>query len=365
VRLQLIAAGVASMLTTSTSTAEPSDPASATASFRIYTDDDHVTVVSPGARVKTWLGPRTALAVDSTIDAVTGASVDVVTSASPATVHERRIELGTEVTRLLAIGAATSASAGVRVSHEHDYDALRATASAHTELAERNTTVELRYTAGHDIARAVTDPAFRRTRESHQLTATLSQLLDRRTVADVIAEGAWLSGYHASPYRQVRVEMAGWPLPMLVAEVTASRRATLAVAGRIRRALTTHSFVTTMYRFYVDDWSMKSHTVNLEGYHQVADRWLVGLLGRGYVQDGAAFYRAHYDGAAGIPALRTGDRTLGPMRSLYISATVDLTLRSDWHLVTAVGVLGSWFPEFAAQAERRALLTTASLTAPL
>ncbi len=105
--------------------------------------------------------------------------------------------------------------------------------------------------------------------------------------------------------------------------------------------------------------------MNLEGYHQVGDRWLVGLLGRGYVQDGAALYRAHYDGATGIPTLRTGDRTLGPMRSLYISATVDLTLCSDWHLVTAVGVLGSWFPEFAAQAERRALLTTASLTAPL
>jgi len=103
VRLQLIAAAIASTATLSTATADPTDPDAVTSSFHVYADDDHVTVISPSTRVIAGLGPRTSLAVDATIDAVTGASVDVVSSASPATVHERRVEIGTSVTRILPV----------------------------------------------------------------------------------------------------------------------------------------------------------------------------------------------------------------------------------------------------------------------
>lgn len=364
-RLQLIAVAITTIATSAAAIADPTDPATATASFRVYADDDHVTVVSPGASVTTWLGARTTLAVDTTVDAVTGASVDVVSSASPATVHERRVELGTSVTRMVPVGAATSTSVGARISHEHDYDALRAFAIVRAELADRNTTVELRYAAGHDDARAVTDPMFHRTRNSHELITTLSQVLGKRTIADLIGDVAWLSGYHASPYRQVPVSLPSWPLPILVDEVTPTRRASLAVAARVRHAIGDHWFATSTYRFYGDDWSVTSHTATVELFHQVTDRWLLGALGRGYVQDGAWFYRASYVDADGPPAMRTRNRTLGPMRSLYLSSTVDTTVRADWHVVLALGVLASWFPEFPAQAERRALVTTMSLTAPL
>jgi len=365
VRLQLIAAAIASSFTLATATADPTEPEAVTSSFRVYADDDHVTVISPSTRVIAGLGPRTSLAVDATVDAVTGASVDVVSSASPATVHERRVELGTSVTRIVPVGAATSLSAGGQLSHENDYDAFRAFASARAELAERNTTLALRYAAGHDIARAVSIPSFRRTRNSHQLTTTLSQVLDKHTVADLIGEVAWASGYHANPYRTVPVGLPSWPLPMLVDEVTPARRASLAVAGRVRRAIVDDWFATSTYRFYVDDWSVTSHTATVELFHQVAERWLVGALGRGYLQDGAAFYRASYVATDEPPALRTRDRTLGPMRSLYVSATVDTTVGPDWHLVLALGVLASWFPEFPAQAERRAVIATTSLSVPL
>jgi len=363
VRLQLISVAIAS--TFATATADPTEPDAVTSSFRVYADDDHVTVISPSTRLVAALGTRTSLAVDATIDAVTGASVDVVSSASPATVHERRVELGTSVTRIVPVGAATSVSAGGQLSHENDYDAFRASANARAELAERNTTLSLRYVAGHDIARAVSIPSFRRTRNSHQLTTTLSQVLDRHTVADLIGEVTWASGYHANPYRTVPVGMPSWPLPMLVGEVTPVRRASLAVAGRVRRAIVGDWFATSTYRFYLDDWSVTSHTATVEVFHQVAERWLLGALGRGYLQDGASFYRASYVTTDEPPTLRTRDRTLGPMRSVYVSATVDTTVGLDWHLVLALGVLASWFPEFPAQAERRAVIATTSLSVPL
>jgi hypothetical protein len=54
------------------------------------------------------------------------------------------------------------------------------------------------------------------------------------------------------------------------------------------------------------------------------------------------------------------------MRSLYVSTTADVALDNDdrWHLVTAIGALGTWFLDFPAQAERRALVVTCSLSRP-
>lgn len=358
-RLQLTVV-VAALLGLGAAHGEPAAP-EATATLRIYADDDHVTVVSPSARVVARGGARTAVTTELTADAVSAASVDVVTAASPAaTVHERRFDLGVTAVRELAPG--TTLGLGARASHELDYDAVRALASARTEVDRRSTTLELRYQAGHDIATATGAPAFRRTRDSHQLMVLVGRLLGPRTVVDAIAEVALARGYHASPYRLVPLEGGAGPLPRLVAEVTPTGRTSAAAALRLRHALTRALFASALYRAYVDDWAMTSHTLTLELVHQRGPRWRLGALARGYVQGAAAFYAARYDEAAGTPALRTRDRTLGPMRTAYAAVTVDAALAPAWHLVVALGGLASWFPAFPAQAERRAVISTVSLS---
>jgi hypothetical protein len=65
-------------------------------------------------------------------------------------VRERRVESGVVLTRRLPWGAATTVALGARGSHERDYLALGAHVGARAELAERNTTVEVRYEVERD-----------------------------------------------------------------------------------------------------------------------------------------------------------------------------------------------------------------------
>jgi hypothetical protein len=343
-RLQLIALA---WLLPGLAHAQPVDEPTATAQVRVYADDDHVTVVSPSASMTALASPRVAISVDAEVDAVTAASVDVVTSASPRTVEERRVELG--VAARLRTSGPTWFTLGTRGSHENDYDALRTHLTVRRELAQRNAALELSYVLGNDQATSVTDSAFRRTRLSHELELTASQLLGPRTVVDAIGDVMRADGYHA-----------GSPLAMRMPENTPRVRASLAAALRLRHALTRRWTSAALYRFYVDDWSITSHTATGELYCRIK-RSLVGLSLRGYVQDGASFYRAHYDG---MPELRTRDRTLGPMRSAHASLTVDTTVGAAevWHIVGGLGLLRFWFLDFPAQANRDALVVSTSVT---
>ncbi len=359
-RLRLTAVALAGGIATAPTSAGPLDPEATRGTLRVYADDDHVVVLSPSVAASTALDPATSIAIDVAADAVSGASVDVLSSASPVTVRELRVELGGRIARALGTGGVMVAG-DARVSHERDHDAARAGATLRTELTDRNLVLDLQYRIGLDLAADVAaGPGGRRI--SHQLLFSASQLLGQRTVADLIIDVSLAAGYQASPYRHVPLVDSSWPLPTWVAEQTPDQRRAVTVAGRLRRALTGRWFVTAGQRFYADDWDLTSHTTTLDVSRQVSPRWLLGLGARGYLQDGADFYRSVYV-ATPMPVLRTRDRTLGPMRSLYTSLTVDRTLgERPTHLVVACGAMSIWYLDSTLQARRQALVTTVSWT---
>ncbi len=338
--------------------AEPPGSPEARGALRVYLDDDRVTVVSPSASVNAPLGTVTTVAVDATADAISSASIDVLSAASPVEVRELRVELGARLARALARSVELRAQA--RGSHEADYLALRGGAGAELQLAARTVVLALDYQLGVDRVGDVTDDAFARRRTIHTVTLGVTRVLDPRTLLDVTVEPQLAAGYHASPYRRVPIIDEAWPLPTWVDEVTPARRRSVAIAVRGRRALGSAWFVGAAQRVYVDDWAMSSHTTTLEVRHQADDAWLLGATARGSLQGGADFYRRAYVGA--VPAERTRDRTLGPMRSVFVSVAADRALGAGAaHVVVAGGVLAMWFLDSASQARRLAVVTTLSL----
>jgi hypothetical protein len=357
VRLQLIAA---MCLLGGAAAAEPGGEAT----LRVYSDDDDITVVSPSVRVEATAG-ATTLEIDATADAVTGASVDVVTSASPRPIDERRVELGVGGARAIIAGLA--ATAVVRGSHERDHDAVRAGAGLRVELMERRLTIDARYLGGYDAIGTVVDADFARDRTLHQLVLGATIVLDPRTLVDVVAEGTSSVGYHASPYRRVPLVDPAMPTPTWLDEAVPETRRWLAATIRWRRAIGESWFASAGYRAYADRWSIASHTATVELRRAIGARVLAGATARGYLQDGAWFYRPSYVDDGSMPQFRTRDRTLGPMRTLFTSLAADVRLDEDdrWHAIAAAGVLASWFPEFPLQADRHAVVLTLSLSMQL
>ncbi len=368
--LALAVAGAAAAAGPPRARAEPAAPrVSATA--RLYADDDRVTVWSPAVAATLGAGPL-GLDLDLTIDAVSAASVDVVTSASPTPIAETRLEAG--VGARLALTRRLTARAGALVSHERDYDALRVAAGVQVELAERNTTLDARLRLGRDRAGDAGDPTFAGARQSLAVIVTASQLLDRRTVVDATVELSRGDGWHASPYRRVAVAAPFGPLPELVREATPARRDAAVAAVRVRRALAGPWYASATARGYRDDWEVTSLTTTLEVVRQrpAGGQWSASV--RGYGQSAAWFWARRYD-LDPTPSYRTADRTLGPMASLSLGAAYDHPLRAASggdgeaaddgpRLVAALTAIGYWF-DAVAQSRRLALTTTLSLTWPL
>ncbi len=351
--MQLTRALVAAAVMVAAGSARAQEPATAEGSLRIYSDDDRVTVITPSASAHASAGP-VDLDLSAGADVISAASVDVLTSASPAEFEDRRLE--GSLTGGLRLPGRQLVRLGGAVSHEKDYDSLRARAGWRAELARRNTTIDLDYAAGIDRAGKTGDPAFSRRRTDHQLTGTLTQLIDRRTYADLVIELRRTGGYQASPYRTVLLVDPASPELMMVDEVTPSVRMAGAALGRVRRAIGARPwFVHGWYRFYGDDWGVLSHTAGVQLYAEVRGA-LAGLSLRGYHQNAADFHRARYTTEDGIPALRTADRALGGMDSVHLGLTCELPAGAGNRMVGSLGALHLRFADSPAQESRTALL---------
>ena len=363
-RWPLAAVAVLALATTTTTTTVLAEPApdQASATVRVYADDDRLSVVTPSAHAQGTTGALT-VEVDTSLDAVSAASVDVVTSASPTPFQERRVEAGIGLG--WALSRLTTLRGGAQVSHERDYDALRLGLGAAVELGQRNTTLELRGRFGRDRARASDDPAFAGDRTSAGLVASLTQLVDRRTVADLTIEGDWADGWHGSPYRRVWVSDPAMPVVTGWREATPERRLALAAALRLRRALGERWFGTVSARGYADDWSVRSATLTVEGRRRLDDATLLGLELRGYLQDGAWFWRERQPDGATPPRYRTADRTLGPMATAGVQLVGERAIGGDRRVVLALGGLALWFFDYAPQASRHAATVTMTFVTPL
>src|SRR5690606_36773215 len=108
-----------------------------------------------------------------------GASVDVISEASPQAIDEVRVELGLGAT--FRPGRATSLRARVRGSNENDYRSIGVELGGALELARRNTILDLGYAAYSDRVGTVLDPDFAAGKHLHRAAFTITQIVDRRT----------------------------------------------------------------------------------------------------------------------------------------------------------------------------------------
>ncbi len=334
----------------------------ATASLTVYSDDDHMTVTTPRAGAQARASERVVIDVNATADIISGASIDVVSEASPSPIRETRLAAGFGAT--VALSRTVAGRARALVSHESDYRSLGVELGGAWDLARRNTTLDLELAARTDRVGNAMDPTMSEPRDGETITFTVTQALDPLTFVNVVVDGSRDHGFLESAYRTVPIYDPLSPDTMRVSEEVPDRRLSLAGLARVRRALTRHLFVHADYRYYADDWSIGSHTVSATLIAEPLDRVRIGAGGRYYRQSAADFYQARYDlvdGAA--PDLRTRDRRLGRMSSETANVTVDLALtgaRPEDGVrlsMSAVAMRFSW-PDFPAQTRRSALALT-------
>jgi hypothetical protein len=294
-------------------------------SVGMYSDSDKTTVVTSVAEGSVRLPQPVTVNAHALVDAVTSASVDVI-SAATARFSENRVELGTNAQ--IGFSQSTEGTIGYTHSGENDWQSHAIELGFSRDLAKKNAKLSIGYGFTRNYVGRAHDPTFEKTLDVHGAQIGLSQIVDKKTLASLSYTLSSLSGYQGSPYRFITT-MDGVAAP----ESSPEHRLRHAITGRVMHMFGTANVVDAQYRLYFDDWGISSHTAELAYTRQLAEKWTLRLRARGYRQSHASFYEETYE----MPMrYMTVDRELstfwdatGGVKLAYLGENWDLDAKVD------------------------------------
>jgi hypothetical protein len=265
-----------------------------------------VTASGPALLVRKSLADRVSLSGSYYIDAVSNASIDVVTTASPF--RERRTEFGLGADYVYRDSQITL---GLTSSKEPDYTARAASLDVTQEVFGGMTTVSLGFTRASDGVGKHGDPNFADTVKHWQYRLGVTQILTPRWLMSANAEIVSDDGFLGSPYRAARVFGA------FVPERNPRTRSSRALKLRAIGDLGSRNAMHAEYRYFWDNWAIKAHTAELGYSRYFGDLWLADAFVRFYSQKHALFYS---DNATTETAYISRNRQLSTFNNLGLGA---------------------------------------------
>ena len=285
----------------------------AEAMFHSY-DGGGVKANGPAFLVRKSLADRVSISGQYYVDAVSNASIDVVTQASPFKETRTVWELGaTTVVRDSTLSVALSRS------REPDYIADAVNVDLAHEVFGGQSTVSLGFTRGHDQVGKKGIPGFIDDALHWQYRVGLTQILTPRWLVSINAEALADSGYLSSPYRSARVFGA------FIHENLPRTRSARAIKFRSindTSAWVDRSSFRAEYRAYWDNWKIRAGTSEFGASKVIGERFLLDATLRLYSQSKALFYS---DDAPAEALYITRNRQLSAFRSTGVGAKLTYT----------------------------------------
>ena len=283
-------------------------------------DGNRMKVTEPVAWVKTPIGDKWELAGSATVDMVSGASPIISSNAdgkpaqiyTGASITDRRKAYDVSLTR--KFGELNENTFGVSFarSDEKDYESKAVGLNATFDFNERNTTLAFGLGSRNDRVMSVTDKTLDRARDAKEYLIGVTQLIDRRTLVQSNVTVTRLTGYLNDPYKLTfSLYRDGLrPAAVLVRDLRPESRTQIAWLTRAKRALSGRgAVVSAEYRFYRDDWGIRSHTLAGTWLQTLNDTWQVEGGLRYYSQSKADFYRNAITQRP-VPSLTSSDQRL-------------------------------------------------------
>lgn len=304
--------------------------------FRFFSDADDVHVSSHYGFYDLVLenGPTLSLHVNRervvvpAVSAPPGSeeAVDAITTASRPIAGKNAFDDFVKVRNEVQAGVDyRNVSLGYYVSHESDYFAQQVRGGVQKGFAQDNTTLSLGGSYGWDAIEPLADDDSA-TLDDHQNTLHgnlgLTQVLSPSLVVRLGAEVTQVTGLQHNPYRNVYA--GGGPQP----ERHPDDRMRTDYFVKLNKYLANRSSLKLMYRFYHDDWDVRSHTMGVRLNQYVTRNIVVRYRYRYYDQTAASFYRPEYEEATGVDGFRTGDYRLQPLTSHLFGTRMEIGLQA-------------------------------------
>ncbi len=274
-----------------------------------------VTANGPAFLVRKSLAGKWSLSGSVYVDAVSNASIDVVTTASPYRETRRAGDFS-----LQTVVRDASITFGMSTSREPDYVANGVSLDIAQDFFGGMSTLNLGFTRGADKVGSKTRGFFD---DAHhwQYRLGLTQVLSPRWMASANLEVVSDAGFLGSPYRVARVFGAA------VAERVPRTRTSRALQLRAVGDLGSRDAVRLEYRHFWDTWEIRANTVEAGYSRYFGERWLVDTSLRWHGQSKALFYT---DNASAETLYLTRNRQLGTAANVGWQSRVTYSLPKWW-----------------------------------
>jgi len=267
-------------------------------------EGDQVTVDGPSILGRKAFGKHTSLYANYYTDAVSSASIDVRTYASPYTEDRTEYSFGADL-----LFDNTTMAVGFTNSEENDYSSdTYHFGVSHTMFGDL-TTVSLGFSYGDDEIRknlydqdgnfVGNDPTFgingdgKDTLDRRNYRLGITQVLTRSMIMNLAYETVSDTGYTQNPYRSALIEQPNGPIDNRIGftgESYPRTRTSNAVAVRANYFLPYRAALKFEYKYYADSWDIKAHTYKIAYTQPFRDHWFFDVSYRVYQQDQASFY---------------------------------------------------------------------------
>lgn len=284
---------------------------------RHYTDTQGTVVTSPTVEVgATFNEDRMKLTAHASQDILSSASSEVRTFGSrgqDSVIYDLRNEFQINYEAQIPDG---TLSAGVITSDENDYSSRVVAAGGTRELFSKNTVIGFGFANGSDVITATGDSLFRESMQHQVYSISLSQILNKNSLIQLLYDFRVENGYIASPYRRAKIVGAGGVITSREENHPRTRnRNAVGVKYNFYVPKIRTSFASS-YRLYQDSWAIVSHTIEERITREMSRAFELALTLRYYTQSKANFYQAYYVGDPG--SFFSGNNTLATYESLAV-----------------------------------------------
>jgi len=211
-----------------------------------------VEVVGPAVFLRRGIGENLSFNATWYQDTVSGASPDVLATASPWSDQRDELDLGVDWLR-----GDAQLSAAISHSEEDDYRADGLRLSLAREVFGGMSTLSLGYSGGSDRVGRIDDDNFDESVDRHAWKLGLAQVLTPRALLNLDYEIVSERGFLANPYRSKRI-LGAFAGP----EVYPGTRTSYALAARSRYYLRPGRSLFGGYRYFSDSWDIAAHNLD-------------------------------------------------------------------------------------------------------
>lgn len=288
---------------------------------RYYSDSQKTTVLSPALEVgSTFDEDRMKLSVHVASDILTSASSEVRSYASKGEISDLRKEYQVNYESQIPDGTLTL---GIITSDENDYSSRALSAGGTREFFTKNTVVGFGFASGADRIMATGNSSFQENMQHQNYSLSLSQILSKNSLVQVLYDFRVENGYLASPYR--RAKLVNGTTISALSEVHPRTRNRHAIGFKYNYFSSDWKLAfSTSYRIYQDSWGVLSNTIEERITKEYSRTFEFSTTLRFYIQSKANFYQNYYVDTPGV--FYTGNNTLATYMSYGIG------LRPAWNL---------------------------------